>query len=224
METRREEGPHVAVFGGSFNPVHQGHLELIDAMSRRGDVDHLCVVPVNRSPFKGEQPLLPAALRHAMLRAALRGRPRVSVLDLEIRRPPPSFTVDTLEELVSLLPRARLSLVLGADAFMGFASWFHSERILARAGLILFGRQDRNGALSANPAQWIPALPEPWRLAARPAADGSLRDGSGRTLVARMTIPISPISSTQIREAGRLAEVPPGARELLEAHLAGSPR
>jgi nicotinate (nicotinamide) nucleotide adenylyltransferase len=216
----QETRPHFAVFGGSFNPVHQGHLELIQGVLRRGDVDHVLAVPANRSPFKGEQRLLPAELRCAMLRAALRGMARVSVLDLEIRRPPPSYTVDTLEALATLVPRARLSLVLGADTFLGFAQWLRADRILARAGLIVFGREDGQGALPANPAQWTTALPEPWRDAARLAPDGTLRDEQGRLLVQRMTMPIPPISSTRIREAGLLEDVPPGAREVLRAYLA----
>jgi nicotinate-nucleotide adenylyltransferase len=212
------------VFGGSFNPVHQGHLELIEAVLRSGAVEHLFAVPANRSPFKGEQELLPAALRWEMLRAALRGLPRVSVLDLELRRPPPSYTIDTVEALASLLPRARLSLVLGADAFVGFAGWYRAGRILARADLLVFGREDGEGPLPADPERWIAALPEPWRGAARPATDGTLQDGAGRLLVRRMSGPIPPISSTRIREGGRLEEVPPGAREVLQGYLTAHPR
>ena len=216
--------PRFAVFGGSFNPVHQGHLELIEAVLRSGAVEHLFTVPANRSPFKGGRELLPAALRCEMLRAALRGMPRVSVLDLELRRPPPSYTIDTVEALASLVPRARLSLVLGADAFVGFAGWHLAGRILARADLLVFGREDGEGPLPPDPARWVAALPEPWRGAARPAEDGTLRDAAGRLLVRRMAAPIAPVSSTRIRAGGSLEQVPSGAREVLRGYLAEHPR
>ena len=215
--------PHFALFGGSFNPVHVGHMELIEAVLR-GGADHVFVIPASRSPFKGEQQLLPAPLRYRMLRAALGGMSRVSVLDLEIDRPAPSYTIDTVQALAAWVPRARLSLVMGADAFQGFAEWRHAASILARADLLLFARPDGPDTLPGEPAQWAAWLPEPFRASARLADAGSLRDESGRVLVRRVNRPISPISSTQIRGSGALAEVPPGARELLRAHLAAHPR
>jgi nicotinate-nucleotide adenylyltransferase len=215
--------PHFAVLGGSFNPVHQGHVELIQAALRAG-MDHVFAIPAARSPFKGARELLPEALRLAMLRAALKGTRRVSVLDLELRRPPPSFTVDTLEALSAWLPRARFSLLLGADAFEGFAQWRLASRILRRAALLLFARQDQAPALSDDPRDWIARLPEPDRSSARPCPAGSLQDDSGRIIVRRLPALIAAVSATRIRQRGSLADVPPGARELLSTHLAVHPR
>jgi nicotinate (nicotinamide) nucleotide adenylyltransferase len=209
---------HVAVFGGSFNPVHLGHVELIDAAL--AVVDHVLAVPAGRSPFKGEQQLLPGDLRYRMLRAALRGKSRVSVLDWELRRPLPSYTVDTLEALAAWLLQARLSLLMGADAYRGFAEWRQAGRILERADLLLFARGDGSNVLDERPAHWAACLPEPFRSRVRPLDAESLADESGRVIVRRMDAPIVPISSTHIRQSGAWAEVPPGARGLLEAHLA----
>ena len=174
--------PRLALFGGSFNPVHQGHLEVIQGVLERGDIAHLIAIPVNRSPFKEGEELLPRDLRLRMLRAALKGWPGVSVSDLELRRPPPSYTIHTLEQMARRYPQAALCLVMGADTVAAFADWFLAGHILRKASLLLVGRPDSGQPLADDPSSWRLFLPEEWRSAVH-VRDGALWDDRGRLLV-----------------------------------------
>jgi nicotinate-nucleotide adenylyltransferase len=211
--------PRFALFGGSFNPPHQGHVDLVRAVASRQDIQHLFAVPAGRSPFKGEEELLPGELRLEMLRAALRGMARASVLDLEVRRSAPSYTVETLQALRSWCPVADWVLVMGADAFRGFAGWRCANRLLEWASLAVFPRTDGGEPLPPEAGAWIPFLPMPWREQVRPAPGPVLLDEKGRALVECLDIPITPISSSRIRADHLLEAVAPGARELLQAYL-----
>lgn len=209
----------LALFGGSFNPVHQAHLEVIQGVLGRGDISHVIAIPVNRSPFKEGEELLPGDLRLRMLRAALKGWPGVSVSDLELRRPPPSYTIHTVEQMARRYPRDGLCLVMGADTVAAFADWFLAGHILRKASLLLVGRPDSGQPLADDPSSWRIFLPEEWRSAVH-ARDGALWDDRERLLVERMPLRVAAVSSTRIRQERRMEQVPPAARELLEAHLA----
>lgn len=218
-ETEQRAGarrpPAFVWFGGSFNPVHRGHVDLVRGLLAGGGVDHVLVVPAARSPFKDDPELLPAALRYDMVRRALQGIARSSVLDLELRRPPPSYTAETLADLQSLCPAASFRLAMGLDAFRGFAGWYRGAELLARAGLLLVDRPGEPAGPPADPEAWRPFLPEPWRsrLTATPA--GALADGTGRVVVERREVPTAACSSTHVRDTGDLEGIPSPAREAL---------
>ena len=91
----------VAVLGGSFNPIHYGHLLLADEVLELLGVDRLLFVPAAAPPHKPAAQLAPAADRFEMVRLAIAGQPRFAVSDLELRRSGPSYTVDTLQELAA---------------------------------------------------------------------------------------------------------------------------
>lgn len=130
-----------AVYGGSFDPFHNGHLALVRTLLERGVCDEVLVVPARVSPHK-DSTAAPAAHRLAMTRLGLSDVPRARVLDLEIERSGPSYTVDTLEELVAADPEHEpLLLVMGDDSLAGFRSWRNTERILELAELIVFARR-----------------------------------------------------------------------------------
>lgn len=210
---------HFAVFGGSFNPVHVGHVAIVEALAAQPGVSQVLVVPARRSPFKGAQAPLPAALRWAMLRAALGRRPRVSLLDLELRRPPPSYTYDTLVSLAAAYPRARFRLALGWDAFRDFAGWHRAEHILEEAGLLVFGRAGTERPPLTDSAAWIACLPAAWQGRARPDAEG-LADEAGRPLLRYLELDLPEISSTEVLQERLLQHVPEAARPLLADHWA----
>ncbi len=136
-----------AVFGGSFDPFHNGHLALVRALLDRRLADEVLVVPACRAPGKPE-PVAPAADRLAMCRAALAGLAGVEVRDDEIVRGGVSYSVDTLEALAAVAPDVALRLVVGDDALAGFHRWRRPERILELARLLVFARR---GAASAVP-------------------------------------------------------------------------
>ncbi|TAH38694.1 MAG: nicotinate (nicotinamide) nucleotide adenylyltransferase [Planctomycetota bacterium] len=134
----------IAVFGGSFDPVHRGHLAAADAVAARLQPDRFFWVPARRSPHKPGQAPAEDSARLSLLRSALASRPREELCTLELERPGPSYTVDTLEELQRQYPEAELWLVLGADALKNLPTWHEFPRLLALARLAVVPR-DRHG-------------------------------------------------------------------------------
>ena len=128
-----------AVLGGSFDPVHDGHLALGAHLLEHGLAEHLTVIPADRSPHK-QDGHASAADRLAMCRLAFAGLSPCAVDDREIVRGGPSFTVDTLAELAVENPGDRLLWVMGADNLAGFARWKDPAGIVARARLIVYPR------------------------------------------------------------------------------------
>ncbi len=215
------ERPAVAVYGGSFNPLHVGHVAIVRALAAEPSVARVVVVPARRSPFKTREPLLPDALRWEMLRAGLGGIPAVTLSDLELRRPPPSYSVDTLQTLAAQVPGLRLCFALGWDAYAEFARWYRADAILALAELIVFHRRGSDTPPAMQ--DWVSRLPAPWRAQAR--CDGAQRlvDTRGRTLVRRLPIALPAVAARELRHARTLDGVAPGARELLAAHWERNP-
>lgn len=126
----------VGVFGGSFDPVHLGHLIAAEAAWRALALDHVRLVPTGQQPFKGTRVAAPAADRVAMLRAAVAGDARFVVDEREVRRPGPSYTVDTLRELKAELPGAELFLLVGSDAASELPHWREAAAIPSLAEVV----------------------------------------------------------------------------------------
>ena len=137
-----------AVLGGAFDPVHLGHVAMGAAVLERGLARKLLVVPAGRSPHKDDC-LAPANDRLAMCVAAFSHLPDVRIDERELRRPGPSFTVDTLRELQNENPADELVLVLGADNLDGFPNWRDPDAVLGLASLAIFAR---NGVVPDNEA------------------------------------------------------------------------
>jgi nicotinate-nucleotide adenylyltransferase len=127
-----------AIFGGSFNPIHYGHLLLADEVLEQLALDRVLFVPAGAPPHKAPTTLAPAADRRAMVELATAGHPRFSVSDIELSRPGPSYTVDTLEALASGVDE--LFLVVGSETFLDLLSWRAPKRIAALARLVVVPR------------------------------------------------------------------------------------
>jgi nicotinate-nucleotide adenylyltransferase len=143
----------IAVFGGSFNPIHYGHLLMADEVLERLGVDRVLFVPAGVPPHKTASALAPAADRHAMVLLATADHPRFDVSDLELRRPGPSYTVDTLEAL-----RAggdELFLLIGSETFLDLLSWRAPRRIAELARLVVVPRAASAFDPEATPARKV---------------------------------------------------------------------
>jgi len=127
----------IGVFGGTFDPVHVGHLAIANAALDELDLDRVYFVPARRSPLKQDGPVASAEDRLAMLSAAIAGEPRFRVSGIELDRKGPSFTVDTLE---TLRAEGELFLILGSDAYADFERWREPARIRALATVVLAAR------------------------------------------------------------------------------------
>ena len=120
----------LGVFGGTFNPVHNGHLALAEAALRAFGLDRVLFVPGHVTPFKQDRPSAPDADRLAMLRLALQNRPRMDISTVELDRGGVSYTVDTLETLRATHPGDELWLLLGLDSLLFFGHWYRARDIL----------------------------------------------------------------------------------------------
>jgi nicotinate-nucleotide adenylyltransferase len=127
----------LGVFGGTFDPVHVGHLAIAHAALESVPLDRILFVPARRSPLKDRGPVADAEDRLAMLELAVSGEPRFSVSRAELEREGPSYTVETLERLAG---EDQLFLIVGTDAAAEFARWKSPERIAALATIAVAER------------------------------------------------------------------------------------
>ncbi len=136
-------GKRIAIFGGTFDPVHIGHVALVVAMQEQNRLDSILIIPANCSPLKQGTVPLDAKHRLQMLKRAFRDLPFCQVLRTELDRPGPSYTIDTIRELKAtkrILPKDSLFLIVGEDQLATFSSWKESEQILKEAQLLVASR------------------------------------------------------------------------------------
>ena len=109
--------PGVALFGGTFDPFHNGHLRMAIEVREGLSLPRLFLLPAAQPPHKPLQPVAPARHRLAMTEAAVAGVPGLSVLDLELRREGPSYSLLTVREVLAAYPGVPVLFLVGADAF-----------------------------------------------------------------------------------------------------------
>jgi nicotinate-nucleotide adenylyltransferase len=132
--------PSIGLFGGSFDPVHHGHLIVARVAAEALALDELRFLPAREQPFKQGRHGAPAADRAVMLELAVAGSPGFAIERTELDRPGPSYTVDTLEALRAREPAATLTLLLGADAAAELDAWHRATELPRLARVIVFGR------------------------------------------------------------------------------------
>ncbi len=125
------------MFGGSFNPIHFGHLLVADDIAETLALDRVLFVPAAAPPHKPAAELAPAVHRFEMARLAIAEHPRFEVSDVELRRQGPSYTVDTLD---ALRGRGDLHLIIGSETFLDLLSWREPRRVAALARLVVVPR------------------------------------------------------------------------------------
>lgn len=143
----------IGLFGGSFDPVHSGHLLVAQAAREELELDRLYFIPAARSPFKPDREPAPAAERLRMLRLALAGQPWCEVDDQELRRGGISFTIDTVTDYAGRFSGSELFYLVGGDHVLSLPKWRHAERL---AGLVQF-------VVIPRPGEAQPAVPAPFR-------------------------------------------------------------
>ncbi|CAB4857174.1 unannotated protein [freshwater metagenome] len=128
------------LLGGTFNPPHVGHLALARAALAGLGLDSVALVPVRTPPHKPLPDDPGPELRLELCRLAVRDEPGIGVLDLEIARPGPSYTVDTLRTLHECDPSDELTFIVGADVAAGLHDWREPREVLRLARLAVVGR------------------------------------------------------------------------------------
>jgi nicotinate-nucleotide adenylyltransferase len=154
----------VGLLGGSFDPVHHGHLLAARALRERLQLDEVRLVPAAQQPFKAGRHAAGAADRAAMVGLAVAGEPGLACDTIEVERPGPSYTVDTLRALRERSPAATWFLCLGADAAAELPAWRDAGSLPDLATIVVFRR----------PGATVP--PGPYRQAEVPQVDISATD------------------------------------------------
>jgi nicotinate-nucleotide adenylyltransferase len=184
----------LAILGGTFDPVHYGHLRLADEIAQAQAPIEVHLVPARDPPHRGA-PHASARDRLAMLKLAQAEFPRLIVDAREIERPGKSYTVLTLEELRREVPQRPLVLILGADALLGLTTWHRWQDLFGLAHLLVVARPGIELAIDRLP----PHLRHEWtRRATRDVA--ALRTRRAGAILMQPVTP-QPISATAIRQA-----------------------
>lgn len=167
----------IGLFGGSFDPVHHGHLVAAQVARERLELPEVRFVPAGAQPFKTGGHQAPAEARVAMLRLAVAGVPGLTVETCEVEREGPSYTVDTLRALEAREPGESFILLVGADAARDLPQWREAEEILRRARVAVLTRPGHE----APAAPWVSAV-VPVPALDLSATDLRRRAAAGRSL------------------------------------------
>jgi len=176
----------IGLLGGTFDPIHLGHLRAAENAREGFGLERVIFVPAARPPHRSE-PLTPALDRYAMTCLAVASHPHFEVSDLELCRDGPSYTVDTLAALAALCGGAELLLLVGGDTFPEVCTWHQAQRIFE---LAVLGVVERPGDMSQPDAALAPGARV--RRAHGPGLDVSatqVRERVGRGLSVRYLVP-----------------------------------
>ena len=133
---------NIGIFGGSFDPPHQGHLEVARAAQRHAQLDKVLFIPAKQNPFKEEIPHAADEFRIEMIQALIEMDPLFLIDERELQRPSPSYTIDTIRTLSAEFPQDKLFLIIGSDSLQSLSKWKDSDEICKLiAGLIVYPRK-----------------------------------------------------------------------------------
>ena len=149
--------PKVAIFGGSFDPVHNGHLALAAEVLSRGLAAEVWFMVTPQNPHKQGCALSDESLRFQMAQLAVQDKPGMVASDFEFSLPRPSYTLNTLTALAAAYPEKEFSLLIGADNWEKFDRWYKGDEILARHNIIVYPRGNESAPWLPMGVQWIPA-------------------------------------------------------------------
>ncbi len=151
----------LGLYGGTFDPIHLGHLLLARDVLEQCRLDAVLFVPCGQSPLKKRSPVAEAGRRLGMLKLALKGEPRFWLSRCELDRPAPSYSVDTALEVREAFPQARLFWLIGEDQWATLDQWRRPDELRRLVKFILLPRGATTAA--AAPAQVL-SLPRPRRI------------------------------------------------------------
>ena len=203
----------IGLFGGSFDPVHRGHLHAARSAQDAFELDRVVFVPAARPPHKPERILADGPHRLRMLEIAVEPEPSWCVSDLELRRPGPSYTIDTVHALPAAVGEpedAAIHLVIGSDNLEGLSTWHRARELLAEVQPVVVLRA---GGSAASPSELVRRLP------------AGLLEGGLDERIARGLLFVAPVHSNSTDVRARLAagddvsaELPRGVWEYLRRH------
>lgn len=198
MELPHNLGNRVGILGGTFDPVHSGHLAVAEAVHHSLALSSILFVPAFLPPHKPTYAISPFAHRAAMLELAVADTPGFSVSRLEAERVGPSYSIDTLRTLTQTLGKdVRLFFIIGMDAFAEVFSWKEQGKLLDHASFVVVGRPDHCAqSCGQTVARYFPGYTFVEGL-------GSWQGEPGRGAIYPVAMVPMKVSSTEIREAVR---------------------
>lgn len=152
---------HVILFGGSFSPIHNGHIGLARYVLRQGIGDEVWLMVSPQNPLKQNSSLLAETERLRLCQKAVEGEEGINVTDFEFHLPRPSYTWNTLQALSKAYPNTQFSLLVGADNWNSFAHWAHPDDILRNHHLYVYPREGSSLSTETLPptVHYLPAAP-----------------------------------------------------------------
>jgi len=146
----------IGILGGTFDPVHNGHLKLAENASHQFPLDCIWFMPAYNPPHKTDHFITGYEDRMAMVKLAIKPYPEFVCSDFESKRGGKSYTAETLTELIRLYPDTEFSFILGADSFYEIATWYHPETVMRISDLIVADRDyDKNRTTLTQQAEYL---------------------------------------------------------------------
>jgi nicotinate-nucleotide adenylyltransferase len=187
----------IAIYGGTFDPVHSGHLEIARRVTQLFGIGEFLFVPAMVAPHKMDREVSGALHRYAMLALATREDPSLSISSFELDGPGRQYTVDTLLHFRSLLPEsADLFFVMGADSWAEFTTWREWRRLLRLANLIVVTRPGYDISRAPASAELGPSIVD-----LRGVTEGADAGETGSPKVFVTDAVMLDVSATEIRRA-----------------------
>jgi nicotinate-nucleotide adenylyltransferase len=151
----------LGLLGGSFNPVHDGHLAIARHTREALELDQILFIPTGHPPHKPNGGLAPAQDRYEMVRLAITPDPAFAISDVEIRRPGKSYSIDTIRQLQQEYgPHTQLFFLIGLDAFLDFPSWRDPRTLLELCSFVVLSRPGLSFR-SLSTVSLLPPIPYP---------------------------------------------------------------
>ena len=192
----------IGLFGGTFNPIHRGHIWAASEVKKSFNLDQISLIPAALPPHKTPGTVADADDRLKMIHLAIAGLPGITVSDVELNRPGPSYTIDTVRHFKkTLADNSRIYLIMGLDAFLEIDTWKSYSELLQQIAFIVMARPNAD----------YPDADQGWKilenyLNSTLAADYEFLDergcylSEGRQPIYAVDIDALDISSTKIRE------------------------
>ena len=203
----------IGLLGGTFDPIHNGHLAVARAVRDALALDQVWLIPASKPPHKLHTPITAYETRAAMIRLTLAGEPSLALSLVEQDTGGPSYSIDTLQRLASSLDLAHAYFIIGADAFADMPSWKRFRDIPRLTNLVVVNRHDAagQGRLQAHITQYFPEYV---------MAREGIWQATGQGDILLVTMPMVDISSTLVRDWVRSGEdasalVPVGVAEVI---------
>lgn len=220
MKKEKEQAVSLTgLFGGTFNPIHLGHLKVAEEVISRLPLDRILFIPSYIPPHKSSAEVVPVRHRLKMVEIACQGHPDFLVSEVEARRPGPSYSIVTLRRLRQARPQDQFFFIVGSDAFLEIETWKDYDRLLRECSFIVVSRP----GFGIKSLEKVIERIKPARVL-QPGRRAGFKSGNpGPGQLYLLEAPTPDISSSEIRKRLRAGQpitglVPPGVEQYIEKH------